>query len=151
MKTVGNLLSGRQVFAIQKGMTILEAAVYMASKHVGAVPVLDGSRLVGIFSERDIITRVVARSAEPKSTKVEDVMTKNLVVATADESYESCLRKMKQAACRHLPIVEGDKLLGVISLRDLLMVEIDERDEKLEFLQNYLFTVPGHAEQKYKR
>lgn len=150
MKTVSSLLGGREVFAIQKNMTVHEAALYMASKHVGAVPVLDGTRLVGIFSERDIVTRVVARGLEPKATKVDEVMTKNLVVASADETYESCLRKMKQAACRHLPIVEKDKLLGVISLRDLLMVEIDEKDEKIEFLHSYLFTVPGHAEKKYK-
>jgi CBS domain-containing protein len=122
----------------------------MSSKHVGAIPILDGDKLVGIFSERDVINRVVARGYEPRTTKVEDVMTKELVVAGADESYESCLWKMKQAACRHLPIVEEGRLLGVLSIRDLLMVDIDEKDEKIEFLHNYLFTVPGHAEKKYK-
>jgi CBS domain-containing protein len=150
MKTVRNLLAGREVYAIQRDITVHEAGVYMASKHVGAVPVLEGTRLVGIFSERDVVTRVVARGSNPKATKVEDVMTKDLVVAGAGESCESCLWKMKQAACRHLPIVEEDKLLGVISLRDLLMVEIDEKAENIEFLHNYLFTVPGHAEKKYK-
>lgn len=150
MKAVSSLLTGREVYAIQKNISVYEAAQYMASKHVGAVPVLDGAHLVGIFSERDVITRVVTRGLDPKAARVEDVMTKDLIVASADESYESCLRKMKQAACRHLPIVEGDRLLGVISLRDLLMVEITEKDEKIEFLHSYLFTVPGHAEKKYK-
>lgn len=150
MKTVRNLVTGREVYAIQQDITVHEAALYMVSKRVGAVPVLEGTRLVGIFSERDLITRVVARGSEPNATKVEDVMTKDLVVAGADESCESCLWKMKQAACRHLPIVEEDKLLGLISLRDLLMVEIDEKAENIDFLHNYLFTVPGHAEKKYK-
>jgi CBS domain-containing protein len=150
MKTLKSLIAGREVYSIQKNLSVHEAALYMTSKHVGAVPVLDGTRLVGIFSERDVITRVVARGSEPKTTKVEDVMTMDLIVASADESYESCLKKMKQAACRHLPIVEKDQLLGVISLRDLLMVEIDEKDEKIEFLHSYLFTVPSHAEKKYK-
>jgi CBS domain-containing protein len=150
MKTLRNLVAGREVYAIQKDLTVREAALYMASKYVGAVPVLDGTRLVGIFSERDVITRVVAQGFEPNATKVEDVMTKDLVVADADETCESCLWKMKQASCRHLPVVEKDQLLGFISLRDLLMVEIDEKDEKIEFLHSYLFTVPGHAEKKYK-
>jgi CBS domain-containing protein len=150
MKTVRELVTGREVYAIQKDITVHEAAVYMATKHVGAVAVLEGARLVGIFSERDVITRIVARGSNPEATKVADVMTKDLVVADADESCESCLWKMKQAACRHLPIVQEDKLLGVISLRDLLMVEIDEKAENIEFLHNYLFTVPGHAEKKYK-
>jgi CBS domain-containing protein len=150
MITIRSLVAAHEVYAIQRDITVHEAAVYMASKHVGAVPVLDGTRLVGIFSERDVITRVVARGSEPKATKVEDVMTKDLVVGSADESCESCLWKMKQASCRHLPIVEKDILLGLISLRDLLRVEMDEKDEKIEFLHSYLFTVPGHAEKKYK-
>jgi len=150
MKTVRNLVAGRDVYAIQRDITVQEAAAYMASKHVGAIAVLEGTRLVGIFSERDVITRVIACGSNPEATKVEDVMTKDLVVAEADESCESCLWKMKQAACRHLPIVEEDRLLGVISLRDLLMVEIDEKAENIEFLHNYLFTLPGHAEKKYK-
>ena len=150
MKTLRSLIAGREVYAIQKNVTVQDAAVYMTSKHIGAIPVLDGDRLVGIFSERDVINRVVSRGCEPMTTKVEDVMTRELVVASADESYESCLWKMKQAACRHLPIVDEGRLLGVLSVRDLLMMEIDEKDEKIEFLQNYLFTVPGHAEKKYK-
>jgi CBS domain-containing protein len=150
MKTLRTLIAGHEVHALQKDVSVQEAAVYMSSNHIGAIPILDGDKLVGIFSERDLINRVVACGSEPRTTKVEDVMTKDLVVAGADESYESCLWKMKQAACRHLPIVEEGKLLGVLSVRDLLMVDIDEKDEKIEFLHNYLFTVPGHAEKKYK-
>jgi CBS domain-containing protein len=150
MKTLRTLIAGHEVHALQKNATVQEAAVYMSSNQIGAIPILDGDKLVGIFSERDVINRVVACGFEPRTTKVEDVMTKDLVVAGADESYESCLWKMKQAACRHLPIVEEGRLLGVLSVRDLLMVDIDEKDEKIEFLHNYLFTVPGHAEKKYR-
>jgi CBS domain-containing protein len=150
MKTLRTLITGHKVHALQKDVSVQEAAVYMSSNRIGAIPILDGDKLVGIFSERDVINRVVACGSEPRTTKVEDVMTKDLVVAGADESYESCLWKMKQAACRHLPIVEEGRLLGVLSVRDLLMVDIDEKDEKIEFLHNYLFTVPGHAEKKYK-
>jgi CBS domain-containing protein len=78
-------------------------------------------------------------------------MTTNLVVARSDETHEACLRKMKQANCRHLPIVEEDKLIGVISLRDLLLIDISEKDDKIEFLNNYMFHVPSGVEKKYKQ
>ena len=77
-------------------------------------------------------------------------MTKDLVVADAGESEESCLRKMKAANCRHLPVISGETLVGVVSLRDLLQIELTERDEKLEFLNSYLFHLPPDAETRFK-
>jgi CBS domain-containing protein len=82
---------------------------------------------------------------------VGDVMTKDIVVATVDESHDSCLRKMRKASCRHLPIVDGESLVGFISLRDLLQVEISEKDDALEFLNNYMFHVSPTLEKKYIR
>ena len=121
----------------------------MAQKNVGAVSVMDADRLVGIFSERDVINKVMSKSLNPVSTPVSTVMTTNLVVATADESYESCLWKMKTANCRHLPIVEGDKLVGFISLRDLLQVDISEKDDTIQFLNTYMFHLPPGVEKRY--
>jgi CBS domain-containing protein len=123
----------------------------MAQKNIGAVSVMDGDRLVGIFSERDVINRVVAKSLNPVTTTVTSVMTSNLVVASTDETYESCLRKMKQANCRHLPVVEGDKLVGFISLRDLLQVDISEKDDTIQFLNDYMFHVPAGVEKRYAK
>lgn len=148
--TIGELVQTRPVFSLQKGTTVDEAAQYMAEKNIGAVPVLEGDRLVGIFSERDVIKRVVAKRLDPRSVKIGDVMTKDLVVAAANESFEDCLRKMKQANCRHLPVVSGNSLLGVVSLRDLLQIELTEREEKLEFLNNYLFHLPPDADKRGK-
>jgi CBS domain-containing protein len=122
----------------------------MADKNIGAVAVLEGTRLVGIFSERDVITRVMARELSPTATPVEKVMTKDLIVAAGNETEESCLRKMKAANCRHLPVVDGGLLVGLISLRDLLQVELSERDEKLEFLTSYLFHLPPDADHRAK-
>ncbi|MFQ5798526.1 MAG: CBS domain-containing protein [Bacteroidota bacterium] len=151
MKSIREIVTGKQqVYSVQMDMTVLDAVKYMAEKRIGAVPVVDGTRLVGIFSERDVITRVIAKGLRPDSTKVSEVMTTNLVVATEDESYESCLRKMKQASRRHLPIVARDSLKGVLSLRDLLMVDINEKDEKIEFLQSYLFHLPPDAQKRYQ-
>jgi CBS domain-containing protein len=136
---------------MQGDATVQAAAEYMAENNIGAVPVMDGSRLVGIFSERDVINRVIAKSLAPAAVRVRDVMTKTIVVAESDETHEDCLRKMKQANCRHLPVVEGETLLGVLSLRDLLQVEITEKDDKIEFLNNYMFHVPAGMEKKYPR
>ena len=149
MTTIGSLVQGRPVFALQRKSTVFEAAKYMADKNIGAVAVLEGTRLVGIFSEGDVIIRVVAKQLDPNDVRVEDVITKDLLVAQATESEESCLRKMKSANCRHLPVVSGDQLVGLISLRDLLQVELTEREEKLEFLNSYLFHLPPGADKPY--
>ena len=151
MKSIKQLIADRSVYTVDRHAMVQAAVEYMAQKNIGAVSVMDGSRLVGIFSERDVIHRVVSKGLNPVTTSVESVMTSNLVVASADESHESCLRKMKQANCRHLPIVEGDTLLGFISLRDLLQVEISEKDDNIEFLHNYMFHVPPGLEKKYAK
>jgi CBS domain-containing protein len=151
MKPIKDLLTSRSVYAVEKTATVQSAVEFMAAKNIGAVSVMDGSRLVGIFSERDVINRVLAKGLDPSSTGVASVMTTNLVVANADETYDSCLRKMKQANCRHLPVVERDTLIGIISLRDLLQVDISEKDDKIEFLNNYMFHVPAGLEKKYTK
>ena len=151
MMSVKELISNRSVYTVDKSVSVQAAVEYMAQKSIGAVSVMDGDRLVGIFSERDVINRVVAKGLNPGATAVSSVMTTNLVVASADETYESCLRKMKQASCRHLPVVEGDKLVGFISLRDLLLVDISVKDDTIEFLNNYMFHVPAGVEKRYAR
>lgn len=150
MTTIGSLIASRSVYTVQRNVNVLEAVKYMAEKNIGAVAVLDGKRLVGIFSERDVITRVVGKELDPKKTPIEQVMTRELVVADENEDEESCLRKMKSANCRHLPVVSADRLIGIVSLRDLLQVELSERDEKLEYLTSYLFHLPPDADQRPK-
>jgi CBS domain-containing protein len=148
--TAGTIVQGKPVFTIQRTATIYDTALYLDEKNIGAVAVLDGTKLVGILSERDIIKRVLVKNLDPKRVRVDEVMTKELVVAAADENEESCLKKMKAANCRHLPIVSGETLVGVVSLRDVLQIELSERDEKLDFLTNYLFHLPPDAEQRMK-
>jgi CBS domain-containing protein len=109
---------------------------------VGAVSVLDGSRLVGILSERDVMSRVVAPQLDPDRTRVGEVMTKDLVVAQSGESHEEGLRKMKQAGCRHLPVVDGDRLVGMVSQRDLLQIDLSEKDEEIRWLNAYIHFIP---------
>ncbi len=150
MKPIGEIVSGRPLFSIAKESTVAEAARFMAEKNVGAVPVMEGNRLVGIFPERDVITRVISKSLDPGTTTISDVMTTKIIVANADENYESCLKKMQQAHCRHMPIVAGEQLIGFVSLRDLLMMDLDEKERNLEYLQSYIYTVPPGAAKRYE-
>lgn len=151
MMSIKGFLSNRSVYTVDQSVSVQSAVEYMAQKNIGAVSVMDGNRLAGIFSERDVINRVIAKRLNPVTTTVATVMTSNLVVASADESYESCLRKMKQANCRHLPIVDGDNLVGIISLRDLLQVDITEKDDTIEFLNHYMFHIPSGVEKRYAK
>jgi CBS domain-containing protein len=149
--SVKQLAVNRPVYTVDREASVQTAAEFMAQHNIGAVAVMDGPRLAGVFSERDVINRVVARGLSPSGTLVKDVMTTNLVVAGVDESYESCMKKMKQANCRHLPVVDQDTLVGFISLRDLLQVDISEKDDTLEFLHNYMFHVAPGVEKRYVR
>jgi CBS domain-containing protein len=149
--SIKQFVINRPVFTVQRTDTVQEAVEYMAARNIGAVSVMEGPLLAGIFSERDLINRVVAKGLDPRRTPVGSVMTRDLVVADANDSYEVCLKKMTQANCRHLPIVDGDRLLGIISLRDLLQVEITEKDAKIEFLHEYMFHLPPGAERQEPR
>jgi len=142
MTTVGTLVAGREVYHLRVEHTVREAARYMSDRRVGAVAVLEGDRLAGVLSERDIMSRVVARGLDPDAVKVGEVMTRELVVADASESNEDGVRKMKQAGCRHLPVIQGDRFLGMVSLRDLLQVDLSEKDEEIRLLNAYIHYVP---------
>lgn len=142
MKTLGTLVLGREVYHVRVEHNVRDAARYMSDRRVGAVAVLMGDRLTGVLSERDIMSRVVARGLDPDAVKVGDVMTRDLVVADVSDSNEDGVRKMKQAGCRHLPVIQGDRFLGMVSLRDLLQVDLSEKDEEIRLLNAYIHYVP---------
>lgn len=146
MKTIDSLVAGRDVYFVRTGHKVSEAARYMTERRIGAVSVLEESRLVGVLSERDIMGRVVARGLDPDSTLVSEVMTRDLVVAQASDSHDDGLRKMKQAGCRHLPVVREDRLLGMISQRDLLQIDLTEKDEEIRWLNAYIHFIPPTRE-----
>ncbi len=138
MKLVRDFLRGEEVYYTAPDLTVRQAAQYMTTKGVGAVPVLEKGRLVGIFTERDLLTRVVAHGMDPATTRVGEVMTKELVVAEADENYEAALVKMKDCNCRHLPVVDRDRLLGVVSMRNLLLAEITVKSSAIRMLDTVI-------------
>jgi CBS domain-containing protein len=144
MKTLGAMVEGREVYHVRCDQTVREAARYLTERRVGAVAVLEGDRLAGIVSERDIMSRVVAPGLDPDRVTVREIMSHDLVVAAANDSHEDGLRKMKQAGCRHLPVVQGDRLVGMCSQRDLLQIDLSEKDEEIRWLNAYIhYTPPG--------
>ncbi len=143
MDTLNSIIRGRKTWTITPDMTVLEAADFMAGKRIGAVPVVDGDRLIGIFSERDLMTRVVVAGRAPVETRVSEVMTRNVVIGNPNESCVEGMRRMQQARCRHLPIVMDGKLLGLVSLRDLLQLEIEEKNEEIRFMNEYIHSMPS--------
>ena len=146
MKSARDLFSGQELTVISQGHTVSDAARIMAEKNIGAVPVVEGERVVGIFSERDIMNRVVARNVNPQTTTVDQVMTKDLIVGEPDENIEAILIRMKQANIRHLPIVESGKLVGIISFRDLLQADLNEKDEEIKIMTAYIHYIPPSFE-----
>jgi CBS domain-containing protein len=121
MATLRDLMKDRAIYSINKGQTVLEAARFMKEHSIGALPVMNDDQLVGIISERDIMNRVVAGARTPGTTTVEEIMTSNPRSVSADETVEECLFIMREFGFRHLPIVEGKELKGLVSLRDILM------------------------------
>jgi CBS domain-containing protein len=137
-KRVRDFVRGQGIFYATPDLTVRQAAQYMTAKEIGALPVLENGRLVGIFTERDLTTRVVAVGLDPATTTVGEVMTRELVVAEADEDYQTALERMKDCNCRHLPVVERDRLVGVVSMRDLLLAEITVTSSAIRLLDSVI-------------
>jgi CBS domain-containing protein len=137
-RPIRDLIRSRKVDYVTADMNVLDVARYMAKVRRGAVPVIDDGRLVGIFSERDLMLRVILAGHDPAQTPVRDVMTRDLVVAEVDGTYPDCLAKMQRMHFRHLPVVEAGKLVGMISLRDLLQLDADLKAQEIEMLNYYV-------------
>ena len=145
MTTIRQLLHQRETYTVERDQSVLEVAKFMVERNIGAVPVLERGKLVGIFSERDIMKRVLVEGKDPKKSKVGDVMTPDPLVVTADESFDKCMVLMKQHGFRHLPILDGPKLVGLVSLRDLLLHEVDEKDGEVKMMRAYMHSTPGES------
>lgn len=121
MAVVNDLVKDQKIVSVQHDQTVLEASRLMNERNIGAVPVLRDGALVGIFSERDLLRRVVAAGRSPGLTKVSEVMTANPRTVPPAEPVENCLFLMKEYGFRHLPVSENGQVKGVVSLRDILL------------------------------
>jgi len=143
MKSIKAIIGDRETVIVDRLTTVNAAVRLMSERQIGAVPVLDGERLVGIFSERDLMARVVAADRDPRSTKIEEVMSTELVVAEVEESCETCLNRMQQARVRHLLLLERGRLAGIVSLRDLMAADLDDKAEAITLLNAYVHYIPA--------
>lgn len=141
MPTAQNILDrkGSDVATIGKTANVLEAATLMNQKHIGALVVSDGDRIVGIFTERDILNRVVAKEAVPHETIVADVMTSPMAVCRRDTRLAEIRSTMTIKRIRHLPVVEDGRLYGLVSAGDVLASEVAEQQDTIEYLHDYLY------------
>ncbi len=140
MKSLRDICSQKEMFYVNTGMTVYEAVDVMAKNNVGAVPVLDeGGKLRGIFSERDLMIRCAAKKLDMQNTKIDDVMTRGVILMEAHDSYNDCMNIMKQEGIRHVPVRDGEKLIGVVSMRDLMAEDAEEKKQEIENLNSYIY------------
>lgn len=129
---------GAQVTTIESSAVTLEAAKRMQQGHIGALVVMEDEKIVGIFSERDLMNRVVAAGKDPAATPVRDVMTAKVAFCTRDTTVEFCRSAMSKNRMRHLPVVEEGKLVGIISSGDILSRELVDQEETIRYLHEYM-------------
>jgi CBS domain-containing protein len=145
MKTLREVMRPGFVHSVQRDATVRAAVRIMAAENVGIVAVLEDGRLAGVFSERDVVRRVLDRGLDPAVTPVEQVMTTDLVVAGADDDYQSAMRTMDAANIRHLPVIADGELLSMLSIRDLMRVDLETKGREIRELTEYLYQVPNGA------
>ncbi len=150
MKSVKAIVGDRSTVTVGPGSSVTDAARLMAVHQIGGLPVVDGDRLAGIVTERDVLTRVVAVGKAPDQTLVSDVMTSDLVVAEVTESCEECLSRMQRGRVRHLIVLDQGRLAGILSLRDLLAADIDDKAEAITLLNAYVHYIPADLQSKLK-
>ncbi|MCX7797183.1 MAG: CBS domain-containing protein [Melioribacter sp.] len=141
MKSIKEKVLSKKILTVKSGTSIYDTVLFMAEHNIGLVPVLDDNgRLLGVFSERDLVRRVIAKNLDLKETSVDSVMSKDLVLADINETYEECLKKMKDRGTRHILVIENEKLVGILSIRDLLEIDLKVQKETIEVLHNYIYS-----------
>lgn len=122
--------------------SVIDAVKIMVGHDVGALPVLDGTRLVGVFSERDLMKRVIVQGLDPRTTKISEVMTREIWASDIKDDHTVAMKLMAEQRIRHLPILDNGSLVGFLSLRDLLRLELDHKDHEIKSLTDYIHYVP---------
>ncbi|HEY0334970.1 MAG TPA: CBS domain-containing protein [Stenotrophomonas sp.] len=140
MLTVRQLLGMKksEVYAVGDEAAVIDAIRLMADKGIGAVLVMRGQRLVGILSERDYARKVVLRDRSSATTRVSEIMTAEVVTVGPAESVEKCMQIVTERRIRHLPVVQGDEVLGVISIGDLVKALLEDQRRDIDQLQRYI-------------
>jgi CBS domain-containing protein len=139
MAPVNSLLgNNKETFQVEADQLVIDVVKIMVAHNIGAVAVMCNGELAGLFTERDLMKRVVHESRDPRTTAVAEVMTRDLVTVAPDRSLEDCLALMRERGFRHLPVCQGKQLRGVISLRDLLAHAVVEKDGEVQMMRAYI-------------
>ncbi len=140
MSLVRDLLNkkGRDVATVEKEATVFDAVQLMNERRIGAVVVMQDDHIAGMFTERDVMNRVVASERDPKKTKVHEVMTEKVAFCVENTTIDACRSVMTRHKLRHLPVVEGGKLVGMVSSGDILAQELRESEETIRYLHEYM-------------
>ena len=140
MRTVRQLLEAKapEVFAIGPNAPVLDAIKLMADKRIGALLVMDAGRLVGIVSERDYARKVVLQGRSSKDTPVRDIMTSDVISVGLNDTADRCMQLVTDKRIRHLPVLDGGNVLGVVSIGDLVKAVIEDQQLELDQLQRYI-------------
>ena len=140
--TICELIKDQRVITAGRQQTVLEIARLMVDHNIGAVPVLENGRLVGIFSERDLMKRVVVEARDPAGTRVGQVMTQDPMTVADGDSLETCMTLMRRHGFRHLPVCRNGELIGLVSLRDIVLHDLDEKGDEMRMMRAYLHSTP---------
>jgi CBS domain-containing protein len=138
MSRVCDIVRDRELFCVEENETVAQVARKMADLHVGAILVLNGEQLRGVFSERDLMRRVVLERRDPSRTPVGEVMTTEVVTIDELESIEQAMEAMQTHDCRHLPVTRGPHVVGFLSMRDLMKFELARKTEELHHMRAYI-------------
>ena len=141
MATVKDILDkkGNEVHSADKSNTVIDAAKKMNEKRVGALVICEGEHVVGILTERDILTRIVAGGLDPQQTTVGKVMTSPVACCRRDTTLEECRAVMTEKRIRHLPVVEEQKLLGIVTSGDIIARKVDAHEETIRYFHEYIY------------
>jgi CBS domain-containing protein len=137
-----DLIKDQETYQADIGHTVLETVRAMVERNIGAVPVIHSGELVGIFSERDLMRRVVAEGRDPRSTCMAEVMTDDPLAVGTGEDLETCMALMRRHGFRHLPVCHEGHLVGMVSLRDILLHDLNEKDDEVRMMRAYIHSTP---------
>jgi CBS domain-containing protein len=141
MTTVSKLLDNKETaskYSVTVQDTVMTALQTMADANISAVFIVDGKRIAGIFTERDYLRKGELAGRQAQSTLVKDVMTRNVYTVTMDTSVEQCIALMSRHHIRHLPVVEDDQLVGLVSMRDLMQAALENKEGEIKGIEDYI-------------